>query len=50
MYPEFADQARTDRDGEAAAEFQEQIEESQQHAGIFRTAAKNFGLLTPISI
>lgn len=48
MYPEFAAQARTDRDGDAAAEFQEQIDESQQHAGIFRTAAKNFGLLTPI--
>ena len=48
MYPEFAAQARSDRDGGAEAEFNEQIDESKQHAGIFRTAAKNFGLLTPI--
>ncbi|MEX0587825.1 MAG: rubrerythrin family protein [Cyanobium sp.] len=48
MYPDFAAQARADRDGGAAAEFQEQIDESEQHAGIFRTAAKNFGLLAPI--
>jgi len=48
MYPEFAAQARYDRDSGAEAEFQEQIDESQEHAGIFRTAAKNFGLLTPI--
>ena len=48
MYPEFAAQARADRDGSAEAEFQEQIDESKEHAGIFRTAAKNFGLLAPI--
>jgi rubrerythrin len=48
MYPEFAAQARTDRDGSATAEFEEQIVESQDHAGIFRTAARNFGLLAPI--
>ena len=48
MYPDFASQARADQDSCAAAEFQEQVEESEQHAGIFRTAAKNFGLLTPI--
>ena len=48
MYPEFAAQARSERDGGAEAEFNEQIDESKQHAGIFRTAAKNFGLLTPI--
>ncbi len=48
MYPDFAAQARADQDSGAAAEFQEQVEESEQHAGIFRTAAKNFGLLTPI--
>ncbi len=40
MYPEFAAQARSDRDSGAEAEFQEQIDESQEHAGIFRTAAK----------
>ena len=45
MYPEFAAQARSDRDGGAEAEFNEQIDESKGHAGIFRTAAKNFGLL-----
>jgi rubrerythrin len=48
MYPDFAAQARADRDSGAAAEFDEQSDESKQHAGIFRTAAKNFGLLTPI--
>ena len=48
MYPEFADQARQDRDGDAEAEFNEQTAESKEHAGIFRKAASNFGLLTPI--
>lgn len=48
MYPEFAAQARNDRDGGAEAEFNEQIAESAEHAGIFRKAASNFGLLTPI--
>ena len=48
MYPEFAAQARTDRDSDAEAEFSEQITESQQHAGVFRTAARNFGLLEPV--
>lgn len=48
MYPEFAAQARSDRDGGAEAEFDEQIAESKEHAGIFRKAASNFGLLTPI--
>ena len=48
MYPEFAAQAQSDRDQDAVAEFNEQIDESKQHAGIFKTAAKNFGLLTPI--
>ena len=48
MYPEFAAQARQDRDSGAEAEFAEQSSESEEHAGTFRTAAKNFGLLTPI--
>ena len=48
MYPEFAAQARNDRDRGAEAEFNDQIDESKEHAGIFRTAAKNFGLLAPI--
>ena len=48
MYPEFAAQARQDRDSGAEAEFAEQSSESKEHAGVFRTAAKNFGLLTPI--
>ena len=47
-YPARAAQARSDRDGGAEAEFNEQIDESKGHAGIFRTAAKNFGLLAPI--
>ena len=48
MYPEFAEQARNDRDHGAEAEFNDQTSESKEHAGIFKTAAKNFGLLTPI--
>ena len=48
MYPEFAAQARTDRDQGAEAEFQGQVDESKEHAGLFHTAAKNFGLLSPI--
>ena len=48
MYPEFAAQARADRDQGAEAEFQGQVDESKDHAGIFHTAAKNFGLLSPI--
>ena len=48
MYPQFAAKAREDRDGDAEAEFADQIDESRQHAGIFRTAARNFGLPTPV--
>lgn len=48
MYPEFAAQARADRDADAAAGFEEQIAESQEHAAIFRRAASNFGFLEPI--
>lgn len=48
MYPEFAEQARKERDRDAAVEFAEQANESEEHAGLFRTAAKNFGLLTTI--
>jgi rubrerythrin len=48
MYPEFAAQARADRDSTATAEFEEQAAESREHAGIFRTAGRNFGLLAPI--
>ena len=48
MYPEFAAQARQERDGAAEAEFNAQVAESQDHAAIFRKAASNFGLLTSI--
>ncbi len=48
MYPDFAAQARADRDGEAAAEFEGQIAEAQEHAALFRRAASNFGFLAPI--
>ncbi len=48
MYPEFAAQARQDRDNPAIAEFEAQEAESRQHAGQFRKAAHNFGLLVPI--
>ncbi|HAC63301.1 MAG TPA: rubrerythrin [Cyanothece sp. UBA12306] len=48
MYPEFASQAKTDRDESAATEFKEQEKESKEHAAIFRKAASNFGFLTSI--
>ncbi len=48
MYPEFAAQARQERDGAAEAEFKAQVAESQDHAAIFRKAASTFGLLGPI--
>ena len=48
MYPEFAAQARAERNETAAADFDEQIAESQEHATILRRAASNFGFLTPI--
>jgi rubrerythrin len=48
MYPEFAAQAKTDRDEEAMEEFEGQAAEAREHAAIFRRAASNFGFLTPI--
>ena len=48
MYPTFAAQAQRDRDTQAVAEFNEQIDESKEHVGIFKTAARNFGLLAPV--
>ena len=48
MYPEFAAQARAERDAGAEAEFGEQIAESEEHAAIFRRAASNIGFLSPI--
>lgn len=45
MYPEFAEQAKVDRDEKATAEFAAQSEESKEHAAIFRKAAQNFGFL-----
>jgi rubrerythrin len=48
MYPGFAAQARADRDGAAAAEFDGQAAESRDHAAVFRRAASNFGFLEPI--
>jgi rubrerythrin len=40
IYPEFAAQARTDRDQGAEASFQGQVDESKEHAGLFHTTAK----------
>jgi rubrerythrin len=48
MYPEFAAQAKSDRDAGAAAEFAAQAAESAEHAVNFRKAACNFGFLTAI--
>ena len=48
MYPGFAAEAKADKDSDAVAEFNTQTEESKEHATMFHTAAKNFGLLTHI--
>ena len=48
MYPAFAAEADQDKDHAAADEFKEQGEESKEHATMFHSAAKNFGLLTAI--
>ena len=48
MYPQFAAQARQERDSGAEAEFNGQIAESEEHAGLFRSAARTFGLLAPV--
>ena len=48
MYPTFAAQAQRDRDTQAVAEFDEQIDESKEHAGIFKTAARDFGRLSHV--
>ena len=48
IYPEFAAHARTDRDQRAEAAFQGQVDESKEHAGLFHTAAKILGMLSPI--
>ena len=48
MYPNFASQARDDRDGAAVTEFEEQEAESKEHAQMFRHAAHRFGLLTHV--
>jgi rubrerythrin len=48
MYPNFAAEARDDRDGAAAKEFEAQEAESKEHADMFRQAAHRFGLLTHV--
>ncbi|MEC4812460.1 MAG: rubrerythrin family protein [Scytonema sp. PMC 1069.18] len=48
MYPGFTEAARADRDSKAVVEFEAQQTESLEHAQMFRKAAHNFGLLTPI--
>lgn len=48
MYPGFEAEAHADEDYVAAEEFSGQSEESQEHAVMFHSAAKNFGLLTAI--
>lgn len=48
MYPEFRQQAVADRDETAIQEFAEQEAESREHAAMFQTAGKNFGLLVSI--
>lgn len=48
MYPDFAADARRDRDEGASEEFQAQAKESAEHAEIFREAAHRFGLLVNV--
>jgi rubrerythrin len=48
MYPEFEQVARQEGNEAAVLEFQEQAEESRQHAGIFEQAAKRFKALAMV--
>jgi rubrerythrin len=48
MYPEFEATARREGKLDAVAEFQEQAEESAEHAVIFSKAAKRFKALTAV--
>jgi rubrerythrin len=48
MYPDFERTAKEEGNATAVAEFQEQAEESAQHAMNFTLAAKRFGALTKV--
>ena len=48
MYPEFEATARREGKLDAVAEFQEQAEESAEHAEMFQKAAKRFKALTGV--
>ena len=41
--------ARNDHDNDAEAEFNEQIDEAQQHSSLFRRAARNLSFLAAIA-
>ena len=48
MYPEFERVAREEGDAAAIAEFQEQADESKEHAAIFQKAAQRFKALNKV--
>ena len=48
MYPEFEATAREEGRFDAVSEFQEQAEESADHAAMFQKAAKRFKALTAV--
>ncbi len=48
MYPEFLETAKTEKDAFATNEFQEQIEESKEHATMFQEASRRFDYLVSI--
>ncbi len=48
MYPEFYKQAILDKNGKAQSQFQEQINESEEHANLFKQASRKFNLLISI--
>jgi rubrerythrin len=48
MYPEFLETAKAEKDAFAIAEFGEQIDESKEHAQMFKEANRRFGYLVSI--
>jgi rubrerythrin len=48
MYPEFLEEARADKDSQSAELMEEQIDESKEHADMFRESARRFDYLVSI--
>jgi rubrerythrin len=48
MYPEFLEEAKADKDSKSAELMEEQIDESKEHADMFREATRRFDYLVSI--